>query len=338
MRNEERFIASCLDPVLAQLDGFANCEIICVDGASTDQTREIVSRYAQKDHRVHLMDNPRKIVPVAMNMAIKQAKGDVIIRLDCHAEYAGDYVCSCLEVLSRTEADNVGGYLTTKPGEDTGMGRAIAAATSSRFGVGDSAFRTGGPEQDVDTVPFGCFQREVFDRYGLYDERLIRNQDIEFNGRIKEGGGRIIISPKIRLTYFNQATLKGLWRQAFRNGLWNPYTVYLIGGGLQTRHFVPLIFVLSIVVFALGGIISRSAWLALSTELLLYAAFGTAVALKASKRNRSSAGLVVLSFIVLHVAYGIGSLVGILTAPSRFGDRRRNRVKRTAERPDGDER
>ncbi|HON67227.1 MAG TPA: glycosyltransferase family 2 protein, partial [Phycisphaerae bacterium] len=270
MRNEQAFVARCLDSVLGQLDGRDDVEIICVDGASSDGTADVVQAYVARDSRVRLIHNPDRIVPKAMNLAIRQARGRIILRLDCHAEYAPDYVNRCVEVLERTGADNVGGYVTTLPGNDSKVGRAIAAATSSRFGVGGSAFRTGGGEQEVDTVPFGCFRRDVFDRFGLYDERLVRNQDIELNSRIRAGGGRIVISPDIKLTYYNRSTFRGLRQQAFHNGLWNPYTIYLVGGGLKPRHFIPLAFVLSLICLSLAGIFWRPAWILLGCELLAY--------------------------------------------------------------------
>ena len=130
---------------------------------------------------------------------------------------------------------------------------AIAAATSTRFGVGGSAFRTGGGEQPTDALPFGTFRRSVFSRFGLFDERLVRNQDIEFYGRVRRGGGRVMLSPSIRLTYLTRATYGGIRQQAFYNGLWNPYTRYLTGGGPHLRHFVPLVFVLSLLVAYGGG-------------------------------------------------------------------------------------
>ncbi len=318
MRNEAAYVARCLDSVLSQVAGRRDIEILCVDGASTDRTPEIVAEYARRDARIRLLHNPRRIVPIAMNLALAEARGDVIVRLDCHSEYAPDYLEQCLAVLRRTGADNVGGYITTRPGRDTPVGRAIAAATSSRFGVGGSAFRVGGAEREVDTVPFGCFRRDVFTRFGPYDERLERNQDIELNHRIRKGGGRIVISPDIRLVYYNRSTYRGLASQAFANGLWNPYTLYLVGEGLGLRHFVPLGFVAVVLALAGAGIVWRPAWFALAALLVVYAAGAAVAAVPAARAGGASALLVVPAFAVLHFAYGFGSLVGVLTAPLRF--------------------
>ena len=319
MRNEEAFVGGCLDSVLAQVEGREDIEIFCVDGASEDRTPDIVREYADRDPRVKLVDNLDKIVPRAMNLAIGRACGEFIIRLDCHCNYALDYIDKCLEVLERTGADNVGGYVTTLPGSDSLVGRSIAVACSSRFGVGGSVFRTGGGEQEVDTVPFGCFRRDVFDRFGMYDERLVRNQDIELNSRIRKGGGRIVISPEIKLTYFNRSSFSGLRQQAFYNGLWNPYTIWIVGGGLRIRHFVPLAFVTSVLLLGCLGFLWQPAWVLLGCGIGVYVVAGSAMAAKAAQGTSASAFLVFLAFIQLHLAYGVGSLWGVFTAPLRFG-------------------
>lgn len=333
MRNERAFVARCLDSILGQLGERQDVEILCVDGTSTDGTREVVGDYAARDGRVRLVDNPGRIVPTGMNLGIDAARGDVIIRLDCHAEYPPDYVEKCVEVLRRTGADNVGGYVTTLPGTDSPVGRAIAAATSSRFGVGGSTFRTGGGEQEVDTVPFGCFRRDVFDRFGRYDQRLVRNQDIELNSRIRSRGGRVVISPAIRSVYYNRSTFAGLRQQAFNNGLWNPYTLYLVGGGLRPRHFIPLAFVVSVAVLATGGFFWRPAGWLLLAELLVYGGAAAVFARRAAREAGAAALLVMLAFVQLHVAYGLGSLWGVVSAPFKFGLRRsRVRVEALADR------
>lgn len=312
MRNECAFVARCLDSVLSQIEGRQDVEVLCIDGASDDGTREIVLDYQARDPRICLVDNPKKIVPTGMNLGIAKSKGDIIIRLDCHSEYASDYIAKCVEVLQRSGADNVGGYITTRSGKDSRVGRAIAAATSSRFGVGGSTFRIGGDERDVDTVPFGCFRRVVFDRYGLYDERLVRNQDIELNSRIRKGGGRIVISPDIRLTYFNQSTFRGIRRQSFHNGLWNPYTAFHASGCLSPRHFVPLIFALSLLLLGLGGLVWTPLWIALAAEFVLYLVVGSVMSWKAGRKTGASFWLVLATFPQMHLAYGIGSLYGVI--------------------------
>lgn len=334
MRNEQAYVARCLDSILAQIAGRDDVEVLCIDGDSTDGTAAAVRQYAARDPRVRLLHNPRRIVPAGMNRALAEARGEVLMRLDCHAEYAPDYVAQCLAVLERTGADNVGGYIRTRPGKDTPTGRAIAAVTSSRFGVGGSTFRVGGAEQEVDTVPFGCFRRDVFERFGHYDERLVRNQDIELNSRIRRGGGRIVISPAIQLTYYNRSTFGGLRQQAFHNGLWNPYTIYLTGGGLRWRHFVPLAFVVSLAGLGLGGFFWHPLWILLVLELVVYVGAALAASAPVARTNTTSTVLVLLGFVQLHLAYGLGSLWGVLTAPLRFGLRRQSTHQAMPDRRD----
>lgn len=283
IRNEADFIERCLRSILANDYPRDRMEVLVVDGMSEDGTRDIVRRLAAGDVRLRLLDNPERIVPHAMNRGITEATGDVVMRLDSHAEYAPDYVDQCLAVLQRTGADVVGGCMETRPGSDTPAGRAIAAASSSPFGVGNAPFRTGGREQEADAIPFGCFRRDAFDRFGRYDERLVRNQDIELYSRIRRGGGRVIVSPDIRLVYYNRSSFAGLRQQAFHNGLWNPYTVYLTGGGLRARHFVPLGFVLSAAALAVAGSFWWPFWIALAAELALYLAAATLMARRAAR-------------------------------------------------------
>jgi len=318
MRNEEKFIARCLDSLLAQIGDRREFEILCMDGRSADRTREIVGEYAARDPRVRLLDNPEQITPVAMNRGIQASRGDVIMIIGSHTEYGADYIDQCLEVLHRTGADQVGPYLTTRPGRDTPVGRAIAAATSSRFGVG-AGFRVAGPEREADTVPYGALRRNVFERFGLYDERLVRNQDIELSCRIRRGGGRIIISPDIRATYYNRSTFSGLRNQALMNGLWNVYTVWLTGGGVRLRHLVPFFFVASLIFLAVGGLIWPPIGLLLAAEAALYLAAGTVHARRAACEGGASTFLVLSAFVQLHLAYGLGSVWGLMTAPFKFG-------------------
>ena len=322
-RNEAGFIQEAVQSILSNDYPPDRVEILVLDGMSTDGTREIVARISAAHPRVRLLDNPHRIVPTAMNIGIGEAQGEYIIRIDCHAEFARDYLRKCVEVSRRTGAANVGGYWQTVPGADTPVARAIMLATSSPFGVGDSAFRTSGSvERETDTVPFGTFRQSLFAEMGPFDERLVRNQDIEMNSRIRKSGRKIIISPEIKLKYFNRGTLGGIWQQSFNNGLWNPYTIWLTGGGLRIRHFVPLIFVLSILGLAAGSWFHEVFLMGLAVLMVLYGgcAFLAASQQKAAAHHTTT-GLVVASFFTLHFAYGIGSLWGVITLPKRFSHR-----------------
>jgi len=332
-RNEAAFIEKAVATILENDYPSQLLELLVVDGMSTDGTREIVQEMAKRDGRVKLLDNPRKIVPSAMNIGIQASCGKYIIRIDCHSTFSADYISKCIEVSQRTGADNVGGYIETLPGAETAVAEAIANATSSRFGVGNSMFRLSGPEQQVDTVPFGTYRRGVFDKVGLYNERLVRNQDIELNSRIRKAGGHVVISPEIKLGYYNRATYCGLWQQSFSNGLWNPYTIWLVGGGLSVRHFVPLFFVLGL----MGLAIAAFFWPPVTWMLLGYILFYLSVAsffavresrLKNQRSRIASALLILWSFVVLHTAYGLGSLWSIITIPRLKRQDSRHKIKK----------
>jgi glycosyltransferase involved in cell wall biosynthesis len=320
-RNEAGFAEQALTSILDSDYPAHLIELLVVDGMSTDGTREIVRKMCERDARIRLIDNRRKIVPTAMNIGIESAKGKYILRIDCHSVFAPEYISKCVDALNRTSADGVGGYIKTLAGKDTPVGRAIAAATSSRFGVGNSQFRLTGPEQEVDTVPFGAYRKDVFKKVGLYDERLVRNQDIELNSRIRKAGGKVIISPEIQLSYYNRATYRGLWQQSFNNGLWNPYTIWLAGGGLSLRHFVPMLFILGLITVGAGALYcTLFRWLLL-LYVGIYLLAASCFSLQRSRKTNARAGLILWSFVVLHVAYGLGSFWGMITIPFKFRNR-----------------
>jgi len=317
-RNEAKFIANTIRSILDNDYPDDKLEIIVVDGMSNDGTREIIEGFAEKDSRVKMLDNPDKIVPTAMNIGIKNAVGKYIMRIDCHSKFSADYIRSCIRVSQRTGAENVGGYWITLPGDNTPTAKAIAAATSSMFGVGNSDFRLTGPEKETDTVPFGTYRKKLFNEIGMFDERLVRNQDIELNSRIRKKGGRIIISPEIKLSYYNRATFCGLWQQSFNNGLWNPYTIWLVGKGLSLRHFIPMFFVLGLITFVVSSIwLPAATWL-LFVYLVLYLVCATVFACITAKIKRCSFILILWSYVILHLAYGMGSLWGVLTVPFKL--------------------
>ena len=207
--NEERYIESCIASLLQQDFPKETDGVDFVDGGSSDDTVPIIKHYMNKHPElIKLYDNPNKTVPYAMNIGIKASVGKYIIRLDAHSEYAKDYISKCVYYLENTDADNVGGVVETK-GKGY-MGKAIALMLSSKFGVGNSQFRTNGKGGYVDTVPFGAFRREVFEKYGLYNEKLTRNQDNELNYRIRKNGGKIYMAKDIKVTYYCRDTIKGI--------------------------------------------------------------------------------------------------------------------------------
>lgn len=314
--NEEKYIAQCIDSVLQQDYPKNDLEILLVDGMSSDRTREIINEYSHKYPFIHLIDNPKKIVPCAMNIGIKAAKGDIIIRLDAHAKYETNYFSVLSRRLVELDADNVGVVCKTDVLHKTPKTLAIREVLSNKFGVGNSAFRTGITEvKEVDTVPFGCWKKEVFEKYGLYDERLIRNQDFELNRRIVHGGGKIYIVPDTFCTYYARENYSSLWKQNYNNGLWGIRTVKFVGrtDSLALRHYIPMIFVLSLILPIMAGFFDSRLLIIGVLSLFLYILTTSFVSLQLYISKKLNFFYLLMGFATLHLSNGVGMLVSILT-------------------------
>lgn len=312
--NEVKYIDVCIQSVLLQDYPKEQLEVLFVDGMSRDGTRERVLEYAREYPFIKLIDNPKKIVPVAMNIGIRASKGDVVMRLDAHASYPTNYFGVLVKKLYELNADNVGAACRTDVLNKTPKTLAIREVLSNRFGVGNSTFRLGVDKvMDVETVPFGCWRRKVFEKYGYYDERLIRNQDIELNKRIIHGGGRICIVPETYCTYLARETFKGLARNNFSNGKWNVLTVYYTRQlkSLSVRHFIPLVFLLSLLLPLFAALFYLPFAFLSFLSLLSYLLVLFCISMSINLRSKISISYLLLSFVVLHLSYGYGSLVGI---------------------------
>ena len=307
--NEEKYIKKCVNSLLKQDYPKEAMEWIFVDGGSTDKTVDILLEYQGRyPGLIQTHHNPHKIVPHAMNIGIKASKGRYIVRLDAHADYAADYISKCIYYLEHTEAENVGGVVETKA--EGFWGEAIAKMLSSKFGVGNSQFRTNGASGYVDTVPFGTFKREVFSKYGGYDERLARNQDNEMNYRIRKNGGKIYLANDIHLSYYCRNSIKGIMAMARTNGMWNIITMKLCPGSMGMRHFIPFLFVVSLIGLATLGFIHWLFYMLLIAELALYLSLDCMFSLKQATNVKEFFALLIL-FPIFHIAYGWGSMVAI---------------------------
>ena len=317
--NEEKYIVECMESILRQDYPKDDLEVIFVDGMSTDGTRAMVDGYARQYPFIHLLDNPRRIVPTALNTAIRAAKGDLIARIDAHAKYPDNYLSLLARKLQTLEADNVGGVCRTLPAKDTPLCQAIAAALSSPFGMGNSYFRIGADhDRQVDTVPFGFFHRSLFDRIGMFDEELIRNQDDEFSGRIIREGGKIFLIPEVVIDYFARDTIGKVSRMFYQYGLFKPLVNRKLGKPATVRQFFPLAFVLALIVGAglcFAHRLFRYLYIAmLGLYLLLALWFGKKLA-----KNWRVLLWMPLVFFVVHVSYGWGYLRGLLKLVAKRG-------------------
>lgn len=309
VRNEANFIAHSLGAILNQDYPADKIEILIADGMSDDATLETISSLQGAD-RVHVIPNPARIQAAGLNKAIVQAKGEIIIRVDGHTVIALDYVRQCVLALTTTDAQNVGGPMN--PVGITLMGKAIAAAGKSPFAV-PTAFHVSQKAQYTDTVYLGAWQRELFDRVGLYDENVNINEDYELNYRIRKAGGKVYCTPAIQSQYYGRQTLGALARQYFRYGSIKTKTIKKHPASLKPRHLVAPLFVAGL---AIGGVLSlvyppvRVIWLAC---VLLYGFANAYFSLKAARQAewRLFWRLPVV-FLTIHLSWGWGFWVGLL--------------------------
>ena len=312
--NEEKYIAQCIESVLVQDYPQADLEILFVDGMSNDRTREIVAQYAQQYDYIRLIDNPEKIVPYAMNRGIEASKGDIIIRLDAHAIYPHNYFSELVKGLNQHQADNVGAQCCTLPANNSAKAKAIAAALSSPLGVGNSMFRIGVKEDvEADTVPFGCFRRAIFDKVGMYDLDLVRNQDDELNARIIQHGGKIVLLAGITINYYARDTFSKLYRMYYQYGLYKPLVNKKLGSPATIRQLIPPLFVVGLVLGLLLSLCLPYLWIAYTLVIGLYLLAGLIQGAQQARKHRKAILLLLMpwAILTLHVSYGIGYWVGL---------------------------
>lgn len=310
-RNERSAIGDCIQSVYAAA-GSLKVQVIVVDGLSEDGTGEALAVLSRRYPDLVVLDNPARSTPAAMNIGLRAAQGEVIIRVDAHCIMGKDYILTIVkELMASTDAGCVGGR--TVPSTDGGpIQRAIGATLQSFFGVGGSRFRVSSSRlMDVDTVAFGAYRHEILDAIGGFDERLLRNQDIDLNYRLRRAGYRVILDPSVEIYYRPRASLSRFWAQNFGNGYWNIGTWHLAPGSLSWRHFVPLAFVASIDILLLISAFLPMCRYVLGLVLGIYflCDFWESLRLARKLHFPVLAGLV--AFPTLHVSYGAGSIVGV---------------------------
>jgi succinoglycan biosynthesis protein ExoA len=310
MRNESGWIERCLASVIAQEWPRDAMEILVVDGMSTDGSYDTVARMAQSDSRIRTLKNPQRIVPSSLNIAIEAARGGVIARVDAHTVLEPDYIAQGVEILERTRADSVGGPMVSLGGSPAGD--AIATAMKSRFGIG-AYFHFATEEREADTVYMGMWPRDVFARVGLFDEELVRNQDDEFSYRIRKAGGRIIVSPRMRSSYQNRTSWRALAKQFYQYGLWKVRVLQKHPAQMSLRHFVPPGFDAGVVFALLAGHGLRAVAL---TAVVVYG--GVVLLVGAAEGRRGNRLRTALALSILHHAWGLGFLVGLVRFAPRW--------------------
>jgi glycosyltransferase involved in cell wall biosynthesis len=335
-RDEVGFIEDCLRSIIENGYPEEKLQVLVIDGQSTDGTTEIVERFSQAHRCVSRIENVARVTPAALNLGVAVARGEYIIRMDAHSRYDAGYIRACIDWASRSGADNVGGVMLTKPRDPTYFGRAVAEVLMHPFGVGNSTFRTSASKPVwVDTVFGGCYRRDVFDRVGLFNERLSRGQDLEFNLRLRRAGLRTLLVPNIRCTYYARSRPLEFAKHNWTNGVWAilPFRYSNIVP-ISVRHMVPMFFVIGILLTATIGVVARGTWWWPFLVLVgLYLGFSLVATALVARRERDLRVVVFLPlvFAILHISYGLGSLWGALRsvrplAKHVFGMQSRDRV------------
>jgi len=301
--NESKYIRNVLDFCITALP--REKEIIFIDGESTDDTGSIIKEYAAIHSNIQLLNNEKRIVPFALNKAIKQANGDIIVRLDAHTDYAPDYFEKIIEVFNATNADIVGGPMRIAKGNQ--VQDAIGYATCTFFGVGNSSFHFEDFEGFTNTVYLGAWKKSIFDTTGLFDELLKRNQDDEYHYRAKSMGFTIYQSPQVKLYYHPRITFAKLFKQYYQYGLYKPIVLKKIKSGFSLRHLIPATFVLYLLSIPFFAMINLAyAFI----PLVIYALVNLAFSFN-SKKGFMQCLRVAYAYFILHVSYGLGFLIGL---------------------------
>ena len=314
--NEEAYLESCLLSINDfEVPDDVELMIYIIDGMSEDKSREIIETHYSNQMNIILLDNPKRIQSAALNKGIARGEGQYILRLDAHSSYPKNYLRLCLETMQRTKSSNVGGIVVTEPGSDSYSALIVQALTTHWFGVGNSGFRIGAEEGEANTVPYGFFDAEIFERIGSFDERLVRAQDYEFNCRIKENGGKIWLNPAIRISYKNQSSFfRFLKKQLYFEAPYNSYMWYLAPYTFNLRHSITGLFTfgfISGILLSKFSIFIEVIFLSVMALYGLLAIFSSFTQARKYKQKRHLLSLP-FAFFSFHFIHGIGILYGLL--------------------------
>jgi len=321
--NEERFITKALEKLAGQYD-LEQYEIIIVDGLSKDRTRDVIDEFKllHSDLSITLIDNPARNIPTALNLGINAARGNIIARMDAHAVPSPGYIRRCVEVLRKGDIGVVGMPCRVQPGASTVVAHAVASAVSHPFGIGDAKYRLreGGPLQEpVDTVAFACFRKCLWEELGGFNEELHTNEDYDFNYRARQAGSKVILDRSGHCDYFARTSLATLGDQYARYGGWKAQMIRLHPRSIKLRHLVAPLYVLSIFLLGLLGVIWWPAWLILGTGMAFYFLLAFVFGFQTARHQPKSLQVWLLMpwvFLTIHVAWGTSFLVGLLRRPS----------------------
>lgn len=316
-KNEEKYIEKCIFSFINSTFDENNFEILVVDGMSSDNTRDIIKNIHQKFPQVKLLDNKKQKTPFALNIGINNAKGEYTLIASAHSSFDENYIEKILAYFTTENVDVIGGVMETKVLNYNKKTASIIEVLSNKFGVGNASFRTGISNPTlVDTVPFGIYKTALLKQMKGYDERLIRNHDIELSKRLLKLNKKILLVPSPKCYYYARETFSQISKNNYRNGKWNIITVYItkLFSSLSIRHFIPLIFLLSLILPLILSLVSSYFIFITFLSLTTYLIAITLVSFSIKKRNNiTSIVYLIGTFITLHISYGVGSLVGLLS-------------------------
>ena len=308
--NEEKHITALLQAILEQTYPLSDLEVIIADGMSTDRTRAYIETF-QHEHaqpQIKVIDNPKRLIPAALNLAIRASSGELITRMDAHTLPAKEYVALSVQAFDEGKGEDVGGVIDVKPGSQNWIGKSIAVATRHPLGVGDARYRWSKTACYADTVAFGTYARKTFDEIGFYDESLVVNEDYELNVRLRAAGGRIWVDPAIRATYYSRPDLGSLARQYFTYGFYKLRMLKRYPRTMRWRQALPPLFLLAILMLLLLAIVWQTAGILLLSILALYLLIliaGTLPELNKQKNLLTLLGIP-LAIMTMHFSWAAG--------------------------------
>jgi len=323
VKNESSYLLQSMLTIIEQDYPIDRIDLMIVDGMSIDDTRQKIIQFISQypNRNIELLDNPRRTVAPALNIALRKAKGEIIIRVDGHCVIAPDYVARCVHHLLNDGVDGVGGPMETV-GETT-VAQAIALSMSSPFGVGNSAFRTLKNETKlVDTVPFPAYRRETIEELGLFDEELVRNQDDEYNYRLRKMGKKVLLAEDVRSKYYSRSSLKSLFKQYFQYGFWKVRVLQKHPAQMKLRQFIPLLFVFSLLASVLMTLFTTWGIITLALIFGSYILVNLIASVWTARRGDWKVlALLPLTYAIIHFSYGLGFLGGLIRFIHRWGDK-----------------
>jgi glycosyltransferase involved in cell wall biosynthesis len=327
-RNEEKHIARCLESLLANDYRKDQVEILVIDGMSADRTRAVLTEYQLTWPLIRVLDNPQRLIPIAMNIGLRHARGQMILKIDAHSTYPKDYISKCVESLARNRADNAGGIARILSANESLTAKSIAVALAHPFASGNAYVKVGAKEPRwADSAAFGCWKKEVLEKIGGWNENLAGSSDMDLNARLKAAGGRILLDPEIQINYYADATFRSYWKHNLADGVWATYVLKFRSKAWAWRHWVPMAFLLSLLgsaALAFYRPVFGKLFLAILGCYVL-ASLAAAIQISVREKNINYLPFLPLAFGVRHFAHGIGALYGaiLLASPGEHWKGRR---------------